>query len=130
MLASSVNEHQLLHLQHPMWHFVIHFLVQSHCKKYFFPRSSYTSINIGLYKNQVKIACNGKSPGQQGTLHNLTVLIFHFRSSKKYYFCRNNHQAGSKKENSISKSQLEGANQTIVKTVLFCVHVCLYLFTI
>lgn len=96
----------------------------------FFPCSSYTTINIELYKNQVEIACNGKSPGQQGTLHNLTVLIFHFRSSKKYYFCRNNHQAGSKKENSIFKSQLEGANQTIVKTVLFCVHVSLYLLTI
>lgn len=118
MLANFVHEHQPLYLQHPMWHFVIHCLFQWLCKLYFFfPYSSYTSINIALYKRKVEIVCNGKSPGQQGTLHNLGVLIFHFRSSKKYYFCRNNHQAGSKKENSIFKSQLEGVNHTIVKTL-------------
>lgn len=131
MLVNFVNEHQPIHLQHPMWHFFYTLLVSMTLQIiFFFPYHSYTSINITLYKRKDEIACNGKSPGQQGTLHSITVLIFHFRNSKKYYFCRNSHQAGSKKENSIFKSQLKGVNHTTVKTFQFCAHVCLYLLTI
>lgn len=71
---------------------------------FFFPYSSYTSINIALYKRKVEIACNGKSPGQQETLHNLTVLIFHFRSSKIITFAEITIELGARKKTVLSKA--------------------------
>lgn len=82
----------------------------------------YTQIFIWSYiKKQVEITCNSISPGQQGTIHKITVLLFHFRTSEKMLLCRNKHKFESKKENVIFKSQLEGVNQTTVSCV------CLYL---
>lgn len=71
---------------------------------FLFPFGSYTSINIELYKRTVEIACNGKSPGQQETLHNLTVLLFHFRNSKIITFAEITIELGTKKKTVLSKS--------------------------
>lgn len=83
---------------------------------------AYTQILIWSYlKKGVEITCNDKSPGQQGTIHRITVLLFHFRTSEKMLLCRNKHKFESKKENIIFKSQLESVNQTLVS----CVHLYL-----
>jgi len=78
-----------------------------------------------LCKKLFEITCNSKSPRQQGTIHSLTVLLFHVRISKGYYCCRNIRKAGKKKKINF-KSHLEG-----VKLLLrHFSSLCLYLPTI